>query len=361
LEILIDRVIDAVFFYLGQKMKGIIITIATLLISSGCSDASNLEKTKAIEKNTTKLNLDTAKVTVSGISSGGYMANQYHITFSEQVNGAALLSSGPYGCAQGNLKMGLSWCMNNSVTLNIEPLFEQVVSAAKNKKIDPLENLSGDRVWIFHGESDQTVSRNVVEAQLALYNKFAVDSQTKFELNAGHGFPTLAKGVECAKTQSPFINSCDSDIAGEFLSYLYPKANVMDASNVKIAGEVIEFDQSLFVSKGKDNTLADKGYLFAPTSCLSGSRCQLHIAFHGCQQNVDSIGKTFIQDTGITQWASANQIIVLYPQTKSSYLPLNPKACWDWWGYTGADYLSRSGSQLEQVNNMVKQIKSIFN
>jgi len=42
-------------------------------------------------------------------------------------------------------------------------------------------------------------------------------------------------------------------------------------------------------------------------------------------------------------------------------MPLNPKACWDWWGYTGADYLTQTGAQLKHVNSMVKDIAKILN
>jgi len=44
------------------------------------------------------LSLDPSSVTVSGLSSGGFFAHQFHIAFSETVTGAAILAGGPYGC-----------------------------------------------------------------------------------------------------------------------------------------------------------------------------------------------------------------------------------------------------------------------
>jgi poly(3-hydroxybutyrate) depolymerase len=38
-------------------------------------------------------------VSVSGISSGAFMANQLHIAHSADVMGAAMIAGGPYGCA----------------------------------------------------------------------------------------------------------------------------------------------------------------------------------------------------------------------------------------------------------------------
>ena len=35
-------------------------------------------------------------------------------------------------------------------------------------------------------------------------------------------------------------------------------------------------------------------------------------------------------------------MIVLFPQVEQS--ALNPQGCWDWWGYTGHDYITRKGA-----------------
>ena len=49
--------------------------------------------------------------------------------------------------------------------------------------------------------------------------------------------------------------------------------------------------------------------------------------------------------------------MVLYPQVQSSNMaPMNPLGCWDWWGYTGEDYLSQSAAQLAAVRSMVERL-----
>jgi hypothetical protein len=49
--------------------------------------------------------------------------------------------------------------------------------------------------------------------------------------------------------------------------------------------------------------------------------------------------------------------VVLYPQAaKSMFMPLNPQGCWDWWGYTGADYATRDGAQLVTVRRMLEAL-----
>ena len=42
--------------------------------------------------------------------------------------------------------------------------------------------------------------------------------------------------------------------------------------------------------------------------------------------------------------AEANGLVILYPQARTT--PLNPKACWDWWGYTGKQYACQYGLSL---------------
>ena len=62
---------------------------------------------------------------------------------------------------------------------------------------------------------------------------------------------------------------------------------------------------------------------------------------------MDKVGEAFVRDAGYNRGADAASMVVLYPQVSASLVPLNPKGCWDWWGYTGADYDLRAGAQLQ--------------
>ena len=37
-------------------------------------------------------------------------------------------------------------------------------------------------------------------------------------------------------------------------------------------------------------------------------------------------------------------------------LTANPKGCWDWWGYSGPDYLHQDGRQMRVVHAMVERL-----
>jgi poly(3-hydroxybutyrate) depolymerase len=65
------------------------------------------------------------------------------------------------------------------------------------------------------------------------------------------------------------------------------------------------------------------------------------------------VGDTFIRsrDAAI---ADKNRLIVLFPQTEES--TVNPHGCWDWWGYTGLDYLGKDAPQIAAIWAMVEQL-----
>ncbi len=44
--------------------------------------------------------LDRSAITVSGLSSGGFFAHQFHVAFSRLVKGAGIIAGGPFGCVE---------------------------------------------------------------------------------------------------------------------------------------------------------------------------------------------------------------------------------------------------------------------
>src|SRR5512132_772362 len=56
------------------------------------------------------LNIDKAQISVSGISSGGFMAHQFHVAHSSNVMGAGIVAGGPYYCAEGSIAHAVTKC-----------------------------------------------------------------------------------------------------------------------------------------------------------------------------------------------------------------------------------------------------------
>lgn len=294
------------------------------------------------------LQLDADRVSVSGISSGAYMAHQAHLAFSSTIDGAALVAGGPYGCARGDLQTALSECMHPPQAPAVDALRDRVRERSDNNALDDLAGLAGDRVWIAHGREDTVVSAGVSAATAALYRALSAETRVVVDdtREIGHVFATAAPG-DCAADDA-HLAACGFDLAGAIFRQVVDPA-LPPASAPQ--GELLAFDQRPYAEDGHDPLLADRGYLYVPPQCRTQS-CGLHVAFHGCEMQADRIGTRFVAEAGYNRWADGAGVVVLYPQVRSSLMPLNPKACWDWWGYTGRDYDTRDGAQLRWLKRV---------
>lgn len=321
-----------------------ILSLALILVLASCGQDN---------RRPLKLNFDKNNITVSGISSGGYMAHQLHVAYSDQIVGAGIFAAGPYGCAQGELKVALEKCIGGADNQPLELLIDYANDADESNAIASLENLANDKVWVFHGQADDTVSRTKVDLLIKWYQNYKSEIKKTLKMQAGHGIPTEKFGVECKGSQSPFINDCGFDAAGELLGHLYSD---LKPKSQAVPNHLLIIEQELYLSDSQENTLADQGFLYIPENCAMQADCSMHIVFHGCSQNYESVNDSFVKNAGYNEWAEANNIIVFYPQARSSLVPLNPKACWDWWGYTGTNYDKRGAPQLHHIMQMLDGI-----
>jgi poly(3-hydroxybutyrate) depolymerase len=70
----------------------------------------SLSAAPALEEVAAGVKLDPAQISVSGISSGGFMAHQFHVAHSQHIMGAGIVAGGPYYCARGNIVDALTRC-----------------------------------------------------------------------------------------------------------------------------------------------------------------------------------------------------------------------------------------------------------
>lgn len=302
------------------------------------------------------------KVTVSGISSGAYMAHQFHVAHSASVAGAALVAGGPYYCSMGLAWNALKLCMETQLGLpSVRDSLETAMRMARMSKIDPVRNLANSRVYVLAGTRDEVVDPRIGEVTVEFYKRMGLsDRQILFEnkLAIGHAFPTENYGNNCSTPKkSPFISNCNRDGAGEILNHLYGKLK----PKVKaLSGRLFSFDQSNY-SKWPASirlSLHQNGLVYIPSNCpLKGKQtCKIHVAFHGCAQTQDDIGKAYATETGFNQWAEANNIVVLYPQTRRDTLIGNPNGCWDWWGYSSHDFHTQNGAQIKIIAQIIDDL-----
>lgn len=288
-------------------------------------------------------NIDAGRIGVSGISSGAYMAGQVHLSHSSIFSGVAIIAGGPYFCAMGDLSRALGPCMKGG-EFGVDALIDYAHEAAAAGKIDSLANLDDDHVWIFHGLKDTVVDRSASEAAADLYARLLSENAVTLITNVAvvHGLPTLDSGQPCDTFGAPFLYACDYDAAGEILKTLH--ATLSERTTAR--GELRTIAQPGFDAAD----MLEQAYLYVPVSCAQGSACGIHVALHGCSQSSEYVADAFAAGAGFNEWAEANQMLVLYPQVGSSRIaPMNPYGCWDWWGYTGADYASKEGPQIKVI------------
>lgn len=174
---------------------------------------------------------------------------------------------------------------------------------------------------------------------------------------------TSSYGSPCAYKGSPYINNCNYDSAGVLLQHLYRGA--LQPPNVThqrrgsaLDSGLVTFSQAPFVPIGYTLytiALQNYGLMYIPKACApeeqGKTQCRLHVAFHGCLQDTNTVQQQFVGEAGYNAWAEENHIIVIYPQVRRT--AVNPKGCFDWWGYTGLPYASKLGAQMMAVKAMI--------
>lgn len=309
------------------------------------------------------LSIAPGRVAVAGLSSGGYQAAQAHLALGERIDGVAVLSAGPYGCAEGQLEVALGPCMAGAPAA---PDAARLAARARERMdagaLAPLAAFAGDRVLVMHGAADATVAPAVGASALELYRALAgalpagADAPVIDAALDGawaHLLPVREAGGDCAVSASPWLGRCGVDAAGRVMQALF----AIDAAPAEAAaGTLVAFDQRALADADHDPSMADTGWLYLPPACAAGEPCGLLVAFHGCEQSFEAVGEAFVRDAGFNRWADAARVAVLYPQARASFAPLNPKGCWDWWGYTGEAYDTRDGAQLRWLANALDAI-----
>jgi Esterase PHB depolymerase len=326
-------------------------------------------------------------VTVSGLSSGGYMAVQLAIAHSSVFTGVAVLAGGPYGCAytgstqSANAARALGPCMAGQygwlqrwqclwfiATCPGENRPDAAASVrlarelAGQNLIDPLDQVKRQRVFLLSGRKDTSVVPAVVDALQAFYIALGRGEIVHERLeDAAHTFPTddFAGGNACSRGERPYVSDCDYDAAGKVLQYVH--GALEPRNHGVLTGTLLEIDQTGFFPSDVDAGMARSGFVYVPRTCRDkASPCTLHVALHGCRQTVADVGRGFVEGAGYNRWADTNAIIVLYPQVRptASRFARNPENCWDWWGYSSPAWLDKRAPQMQAIVAMIHHLRS---
>ncbi|SHG48665.1 PHB depolymerase family esterase [Massilia sp. CF038] len=318
------------------------------------------------------LGADPGNTSVSGISSGGFMAAQLATAYSARFRGVGVIAAGPYYCAGTYAALSLfqnatTTCMTPSTAASGADGAASLRNAAQFARqglIDPVSNLARQRVYAFSGSSDHTVKTSVVD-QVKQYYLLAGAAPAnilyRHDSDAGHSIITASDGdVSCADTRPPYINNCGFTQSQELLRHLAGGTS-KPAAKAPLTGDLLQFDQREFV-RGPLASMYNSGAVYIPRYCRSNS-CGIHVALHGCQQGAGEIGERFYRSTGYNEYADSNALIVLYPQAQVSRgVPVNPQGCWDFWGYSNSKdqppFYAKGAPQMAAIVAMIERLGS---
>lgn len=339
----------------------LLVSVAFFSLMSSAGAAAQLSKLPGYA-------VELSQTSVSGLSSGGFMAAQFHVAYSSTLVGAGIVAGGPYFCSGAfssntYLENATTICMNpiGGIVPDSAKLVAKAREFAEKGWIDPLDNLRDDRVYIFSGSNDNTVKTIVVDQTEKFYELAGVPSENiQYTKNvaAGHAIITDNPGdAPCAETKAPYKNDCDFVQARQILTQIY---GPLEPQAKQLSGKIITFDQSEFVDSDRAS-MSKAAYLYVPAACEQDT-CRVHVAIHGCMQGAAVIKDEYYSSTGYNETADTNHIIVLYPQVEpTASSPTNPEGCWDFWGYSSPDpddpnFYKKDAPQMKAIWRMLQRL-----
>src|SRR3954447_8693250 len=108
-------------------------------------------------------NAPIGESSISGVSSGAFMAVQFGTAWSSIIKGVGVVAGGPYWCAKADASDAITWywgpvwratgtCMKGPASdLNVSDFIAKADAKAATDDIDRLDNLSRQKIYLFHG------------------------------------------------------------------------------------------------------------------------------------------------------------------------------------------------------------------
>ena len=109
-----------------------------------------------------------------------------HIDYSGTFDGAGIIAAGPYDCGQGNV-IEFATC---DIGASLATLEQQAVTWSSQGLIDPISDLAGKPVYVYHGALDPVVNDMVSAAGVDFYQHFGASVEYHSTDPAGNGWPS---------------------------------------------------------------------------------------------------------------------------------------------------------------------------
>jgi len=171
------------------------------------------------------------------------MAVQFATAWSSIIKGVGVVAGGPYWCARADAHDVFTWywgpiaratgaCMKGPASdLKLARFIDKADAKAAAGEIDPLDNVSNQKIYLFHGYNDAYVARDATDAAAAFYRHYLGDANRGnlfYQTTVGSGHSIVVAGQsnatglnECRDNKTPYIDRCNYDQAGIMLQHIY--------------------------------------------------------------------------------------------------------------------------------------------
>lgn len=296
--------------------------------------------------------LGVREVSVAGLSSGAFMSVQLVTIHSARISSGTFFAGGVFGCAEGRPDRAVTVCMGAPEKIDVASMIKGAQYAAGSGAIDGLASMHKGRYTIVQGDVDPVVKPAAGE-KLREFFKGVGANATLLEVEGlGHGIPSPGAPVPCSESRAPWMNDCQ--VSGPIETFRSIRGFVDDGQPGSAHADSLRaFSQKPYGSEAA--LMADEGHLYAPLRCRqAGAGCPLLVVLHGCAQDPSIAGASLVRDGGFNALAEKTGAVVLYPAAKKGMT--NPQGCWDWWGYTGKGYATKSGPQVKAIMAMIEAL-----
>jgi hypothetical protein len=121
------------------------------------------------------------------------MAVQFSVAYSSIVKGSGIVAAGLYCCVQGNVNTAAAICSCTEIPIarrtNVQELNEVTDRSVSEDAIDPVSNLSHQRIWMFSGTTDSVVPQAVMnDLQTHYRHCIAGRAHDRFFMAQANGF-----------------------------------------------------------------------------------------------------------------------------------------------------------------------------
>lgn len=324
------------------------------------------------------LNIDPGRIAAQGASSGGDMAVQFQIGFSEHVTGLCGQDAQPWRCAAtrftgdvllpqtpesstphcfgcpSNTTILYDHCKSHALFVNTTTLTAAAAAVPACARgggsdcIDSTSNLTRSKIFLARGECRTYTGNAVINTR---------------DVYAGLGAQAIRYFDEC----NPDGSHRKNDTVLMCLEHVFGQRN--QSAPLELQHNYL-FPQAPFVTDHNVG-FGEYGFMYIPKVCESGDTpCGLQVRFHGC------FGAT-PADPETQAFAESNGVVIINPNVPGGLNGNNASArcnagtavagnckeiargCWDGYGQLSRAYYLQSAAHMQSVWRMVAHVAGI--